>query len=145
MEIGDHWPLNHQRKSLRWAACSQVVPFTMWDRLIERQSALVNRIDFFSLRRMPDTAGQCQVSIATRLRENLHLRIDTAKAAVGGVREGEIAVDETVARNLRAGFGGKTAMAKGQAVAEFQQHAASVFCCIGARRSMVQVDLYFSP
>src|SRR6266849_3015064 len=66
-EVGHERTLDHQREGAGRAPCNQVVSLAVWRCLIKRQSAFVNGIDFFDLRRMPEAARHGQVGVAAGL------------------------------------------------------------------------------
>src|SRR5208282_3487747 len=123
----------------------QVAPIAMRRCLIERESAFVNRIDFFDLRRMPEAARHGQVGVTAGLGKNPHFGIYTAEASGGGVGEREIPVHKGIAGTSGTFLHGEAAMAKGQPVAKLGEDPASVFSGVGMRISVMQVDLDFSP
>src|SRR6266851_4836301 len=142
-EVGYERTLHHERKSPGRASRSQVVSLTVRRCLLEWKSAFVNGINLLSLCGVPGAARHGQVGVAAGLSKNLHFRIDATGASVGGVGECEISVHKSIAGTSRTFFHGEAAMAKGQAVAEFNEDAAGIFGGVGMRNSVVQMDLDF--
>jgi hypothetical protein len=114
-------------------------------RLIERKIAFVERICFCDLRRVPYAARHGQIGVAARLGKNLHLGIDAAEATTSRIGESKISMNKGVASVLGSWFSSETAMAKHQLIAEFGEHTAGVLDAIGTRKSVMQMDLNFSP
>src|SRR5450755_1703077 len=94
---------------------------------------------------MQDAGRQGEVRITTSVGQNLHFRVDPAKASTGGVGERKISVHETIARLVRTFFGSQASMAKRQLVAKFREHAPRVLGRVGVRDSMMQMNLDLSP
>src|SRR5712692_5402237 len=110
---------------------------------IEWQSALVHAIDLPDLRRM-GSGRKGEVSIATRLGEDLHLVIDPAVATAEGIREGPVAMHECVARRALTVPGRQAAVSR-QGIPELRENPAGVFRSVGLMNPVVQMDLDLPP
>jgi hypothetical protein len=152
-KVGYEGTLDHQGENLGGASGNEIATPAMGRGLIKRKSTFVDGIYFFYLSGMGEAAGHGQVSITASIGKNLHFGIDAAETSVGGVGEREISVNKGVAGTSGTCFHGEATMAKGEVVAEFREGAACVFgkgaACVfggvGLRRSVVQVNLDFSP
>src|SRR6516225_1807412 len=82
----------NQRINLRCPAAAQVSSSTMGSPLVKGQRALIKSIDLSTSDRMKCRGRKRQVSIASRLSENLHLVINTTKATLGRIRQGKVAM-----------------------------------------------------
>src|ERR1035438_5016132 len=90
-------PLYHDWEGLHRPPSLQVPPLPVSRPLRQRQAALVNRIDLTRLRGVKSTRGQRQIGITTRVREDLHLTVDSALSSLVGVRQREVPMNEGVA------------------------------------------------
>ena len=123
----------------------QITAFAMWSTCIQRKCAFVQRIHLGDLRRMKCCAGHSEVRVAAGVGENLYLVIDSASEAPSRIRQRKIAMNERVARLVRAFQKTKRAMIENQGVAKLHQLPARIFGSIGAVHSVMQMNLKFAP
>jgi len=90
--------LHHDRKFPRSVAHAQISSLAVWSAGIERKTALIQRVYLLDLRRVEGGCRQSEVSVAARLRQNLHFIVDATSVSARRIRQCKVPMDKRITR-----------------------------------------------
>lgn len=123
----------------------QVATTTVRRAAAERQSAFIQRVDLPDLCGMECRCRQCEVRVTASVGQDLHFVIDATRIAIGGIRQGKIAVHESVSWLVGPFDEAQGTMTQSQSISKLFQLPPRICRSVGRIQSVMQVDFNFSP